>query len=87
MTKHFLLSALVGLFITSSLYAQNKIIELWPDSIPGAIKAKSEHRLDKKTEKNVIRLVEVTNPTLEVCEPQGFKNGMAVVVCPGGGYH
>ncbi len=87
MTKHFLLSALISLFTSSTLCAQNKIIELWPDSIPGALKAKSEHKLDKKTEKNVIRLVEVTNPTLEVCEPQGPKNGMAVVVCPGGGYH
>ncbi len=38
------------------------------------------------SEQSVIRLTEVTNPTLAVYPPVGESNGAAVIVSPGGGY-
>ena len=37
---------------------------------------------------NIIRIAEVTDPAMQVFLPeQSVKNGAAVIVCPGGGYH
>lgn len=73
------------LFLGIGVMAQQKM-DLWPDKVPGATKPKQAWVADIKTEPGVIRVTEVTNPTLEVYKPIGESNGMGVVVCPGGGY-
>lgn len=60
--------------------------EIWPGNAPGETAEKQEHRKDTTTEPNVIRLTQVTHPTLEIFRPQAHDNGNAVIVCPGGGY-
>jgi acetyl esterase/lipase len=67
--------------------AQNNVIKLWPDGIPGYIK--SETYIEEPTVANgvPIRFVRVTEPTLTVFLPPGEKaTGTAVLICPGGGY-
>ncbi len=68
-------------------------IPLWPAGAPGdTAKLPPEGDLSKPTDgkpggKDVIRLGNVTNPTLTVYSAPADKNtGAAVIVCPGGGY-
>jgi acetyl esterase/lipase len=67
-------------------------LPLWPHGAPGAA-ANPPAEVDTTTEKDrpvagrpVIRLGNVSNPTLTVYRPQGKSTGAAVVVFPGGGY-
>ncbi len=69
-------------------------IALWPGTPPGKIAAKGEEKdtTDEKggkvAGKSVIRLGNVSSPTLTIYKPAGDKSsGTAVLVCPGGGYH
>ncbi|HVV72738.1 MAG TPA: alpha/beta hydrolase, partial [Verrucomicrobiae bacterium] len=71
-----------------------QVLPLWPGTVPGEKGAIGEER-DMTTAKDglvggkpVIRLGNVTAPTLSVYRPDSAKaNGTAVIVCPGGGYH
>ena len=61
-------------------------IQLWPESrLANADKSKVEHNSSKPGD-DIIRLADVTNPTIKVYKPT-HPNGTAVVVCPGGGYY
>ena len=82
--KKVVLTCLLSLAMME-VVAQQKI-EVWPGKVPGIEKAKQAVVSDVTTEPGVIRVTEVTNPTLEVYKPQGKGNGAAVIVCPGGGY-
>ncbi len=68
-------------------------MSLWPKGAPGEkgdIGAESDMTKpgEDKDGKRVIRLGNVTNPTLTVYKPAAGKDtGAAVVVFPGGGYH
>jgi hypothetical protein len=69
-------------------------IELWPMGAPGEKGAIGEERdTTKPTEqliagKPVIRLGNVSKPTITVYRPAAAMNSRtAVMVCPGGGYH
>lgn len=69
-------------------------IALWPGTPPGRIAAKGEEKdtTDEKggkvAGKSVIRLGNVSSPTLTIYKPAADKNsGTAVLVCPGGGYN
>lgn len=85
-TKKKVLTCL-SLFCTLGLMAQQPhMIELWPGNVPGATKAKQAPVTDTKTEAGVTLVTEVTNPTLAVYTPEGEKNGIGIIVCPGGGY-
>jgi len=71
-----------------------KVIELWPGVAPGEKGDIGEERdTTKPTDqliagKRVIRLGNVSKPTLSIYRPSARKNtGAAVLVCPGGGYH
>jgi acetyl esterase/lipase len=71
-----------------------KPLKLWPGEVPGEKGAVGEEKdLTKPNEglvagKRVIRLGNVSQPTLTVYPPPAEKNtGTAVLVCPGGGYH
>lgn len=68
-------------------------IALWPGTPPGRIAAKGEEKdtTDAKGRdvagKSVIRLGNVSSPTLTIYKPAADKNsGTAVLICPGGGY-
>jgi len=67
-------------------------LPLWPGAAPGA-PANLPPEVDTTTAKDnliagrpLIRLGNVSVPTLTVYEPKGAKSGAAVVVFPGGGY-
>jgi len=69
-------------------------INLWPKD--RLIETANGHKLvehditkpndDKVEGKSVIRLGDITNPTIKIFKPKN-PNGTAVIVCPGGGYY
>src|ERR1700686_1532275 len=68
-------------------------VEIWPDGAPGAA-ANSAAEVDTTTArdnlvagKRVIRLGNVSVPTLTVYPPKDKNTGAAVLVFPGGAYH
>jgi acetyl esterase/lipase len=60
-------------------------IALWPNGAPGE---KGDIGPEKRQEKDrIIRITDVTRPTLTVFRPPADRDtGTAVVICPGGGY-
>ena len=85
----FLLPLFLFLISTLIMQAQTKeVIYLWADAVPGEKEAKHEPKKSENTEGNVLRLTNVTNPSLFVFKPEASKNnGIAIIVCPGGGYN
>lgn len=92
-----LLASLLLVFAGSLLARASEpavVIPLWPGTPPGDKDPLGEERdLTKPNEnlvadKRVIRLGNVSKPTIAVYQPPADKrNGTAVVVCPGGAYH
>ena len=88
----FCLFALLLAAVTTALAAQT--IPLWPGGAPGE---KGDIGVEVDTTKpegdlvagkRVIRLGNVTKPTITLYRPsEGTDTGAAVVVCPGGGYY
>ena len=90
------LRLLAAAFLASAALAQaaTEQIALWPDSAPGEKGGlPAEADTSKPGEglvagKPLIRLGNVTHPTITIFSPPAEKaNGAAVLVCPGGGYH
>jgi len=88
---------LLALFCLMTIIAnaQNPVeINLWPkDRLTDTADGHKlvEHDVTKPTDdkvvgKDVIRLGDITNPTIKIFKPKN-PNGTAVVVCPGGGYY
>lgn len=78
----------------TTLAAEIKPMALWPGKAPGDMKEfPPEADMTKPSDKPVggktlIRLGNVANPTLTVYAPAPGKNtGVAMLVCPGGGYN
>ena len=74
--------------------AAEPVLKLWPGKAPGEkIDLPEEADTTKPTDglvagKRVVRLGNVSQPTLTIYRPKGRRNtGAAVLVCPGGGYH
>ena len=70
-----------------------KVIELWPSGAPGEKGEIGEEHDTTKSEdrpvagERVIRIGDVSKPTISVYRPPtGRDTGAAVIVCPGGGY-
>ncbi|MBI5394271.1 MAG: alpha/beta hydrolase [Verrucomicrobia bacterium] len=78
--------------VAPSFAAGPQPIPLWPGAAPGEKgdigeeKDMTKPKDGKPTGKSVIRLGNVSKPTITVFRPQGKQTGAAVVVCPGGGY-
>lgn len=89
MKSYFLSLAITLIFFISKVPAQvTDTLYLWPDVVPGESEAKHDPVQTSNTKGNVIRLTDVTNPAIIVFEPEkSIRNGVGVVVCPGGGYH
>ncbi len=74
----------IGLFINNN--AQEKIIKVWPDKIPGAIE-NSSYKMEADSNESWSWMKKVSDPTLDYYPAKKEKsNGAAVIVCPGGGY-
>ena len=92
---HKLLQAILILLVPVFAAAQNPSpIRLWPNGAPGEIaNAPAEKDNTKPTDarpgnKDVIRLTNVSDPTITIYSPKKENNsGAAIVVCPGGGYN
>ncbi|MDB5209690.1 MAG: Xylanase [Sediminibacterium sp.] len=67
-------------------------IRLWPNGAPGemanppAEKDNTKPTDNKPDGRAVIRLTNVSDPTITVYTPAKTNNGAAMIVCPGGGY-
>ena len=74
------------LLMVSSLYAQQQVINIWPNGAPGAIE-NADYKLHTDTSGNHSRTSKVTQPTLSFYPAANATNNTpAVVICPGGGY-
>ncbi len=64
-----------------------KTLKLWPGKAPGEKGniGPEGPKPDRPGQKKIIRLANVSVPTLSVYKPKN-PNGAAVVICPGGGY-
>ncbi|HUU92583.1 MAG TPA: alpha/beta hydrolase [Phycisphaerae bacterium] len=67
---------------------QGEVIRLWPE---GSIEIPENAGPEKTTvapkdDGTIIKLSNVTDPTLAVYKPKGTNTGAAVIICPGGGY-
>jgi acetyl esterase/lipase len=78
--------------VHATLNAANVTLPLWPNGAPGP-RANSEAEKDSTTEKDnkpggrpVIRLTNISAPSLTVYKPASGDTGAAVVVFPGGSY-
>jgi acetyl esterase/lipase len=99
--RQYVLFLLVIVFNSSSLLAQkpawepgpgHPTVALWPQAAPGA-QPSPNPEIDTTTAnehlvagKSVVRLGNVSAPTLTLYQPTGKNTGAAVVVFPGGGY-
>lgn len=69
-----------------SLKAQ-QVISLYDQSIPGSIHAPDYTEVSTPGDDGVIRISQVSTPTLTVFKPTGTVNAhCAVIICPGGAY-
>jgi len=85
-----------GILFTAQVWAAEPVqtISLWPGLAPGATNAvATEHDTTRPTDaliagKPIIRLGNVSQPSITIYPPSADKNtGAAVIVCPGGGYN
>lgn len=85
---------IIACIITLAAKGQTPVeINLWPQSrLTDTVGGKKlvEHDKSKPGEgkvdgREVIRLTDITNPTIKIFKPKKA-NGTAVIVCPGGGY-
>lgn len=67
--------------------AQNQVIPVWTTAIPGAISDVNYIEVDEYKEVTMVNVGKVVTPTLSIFLPSPEKqNGVALVICPGGGY-
>jgi len=90
MVSRFLLSiaTLPCLSVLSSA-AEPLTLDVWPGKPPGEVGVIGPEKIldDKPGQRKVIRITNVTRPTISVHRPPKEKDtGAAVVICPGGGY-
>jgi acetyl esterase/lipase len=77
----------VGVFSQSVFGADGVILKLWPEGAPEkpGVRVDPEKVIPPKTERDVVRVTNVSEPTLTVYRASK-PTGTAVIVCPGGGY-
>jgi acetyl esterase/lipase len=90
-------SCLLLLLLPAALLADDKpaaVLDLWPGKPPGVTAASGEEKDTTRPKdglvagRPVIRLGNVSKPTVTIYRPEAGKaNGACVVVCPGGGYN
>jgi acetyl esterase/lipase len=86
------ITALVTLIITSCYAGTEEeheptALKIWPQSALGAGAAAQKETLEPDRSDNVIRVSNITDPTIMVYKPEHPEaKTPAVVICPGGGY-
>ncbi len=83
MKKNLLLLILL-LFFSSIFCQQSEVINLW-SGIPLYLTDTVNHEKSELGSDNIVRVSNVSYPTLEYWKPEK-PNGTAVIICPGGGY-
>ena len=82
--KNLSLIALFTIFLSPSVGFGQTILPLWPDGVPNQ---NPSEEVENKMYRDILRISNVQNPTLEVFLPsKKTATGQAVVICPGGGY-
>ena len=89
-TPHHSMRTLASLLLILNLpltAAEPVTVKLWPQGAPepAGFTSGPEKVIPPKSETDVKRVTDVTEPTLTVYRP-AEPNGTAVIVCPGGGY-
>ncbi len=83
-------TVLCGLSLTTSAHSGEVIgpISIWPKAAPGEKgDVGTEHEMPAQNNDNIVRLTDVSRPTITLYRPAPEKDtGAAVVICPGGGY-
>jgi acetyl esterase/lipase len=88
-----LLAGLLPVAVVSLSAASADPLPLWPDTPPGAVITGEETdttgpKSNPVAGRRLIRLGNVSKPTLQFFPAPAEKNtGAAVIICPGGGYH
>ncbi|MEO8470681.1 MAG: alpha/beta hydrolase [Chryseolinea sp.] len=79
-----IITMLIALSVITNVMMAQTIVKLYSDKIPNEIPGPDE---EKSASDGIVRISNVTRPTLEVFLPAKEKaNGAAVLICPGGGY-
>jgi acetyl esterase/lipase len=74
------------MILTSKLFGQSQVIDLWNGKVPGAIRNTSYKQTVDSLD-NWYKMRFVSEPTLDVYPAPAEKaTGTAVIICPGGGY-
>ena len=77
----------LGITLTSGLAASDpQTIELWPGPPPGDTGSIGEEKVTKLSDGKTGGITNVSKPTITVYRPES-NTGLAMVVCPGGGYN
>lgn len=88
--KNKAIQILILLFIPAIVISQDALLDtiyLWPNKVSGEIEAKHAPENTGNTKGNVLRLTNVTNPSLIVFQPKKSNSkGAGIIICPGGGY-
>ncbi len=81
------LFTLLGCLASQVHAVEPVVLKLWPEGAPekSTVVLEPEKRLEPKGPNDVLRITNVSDPTLTVYRPDKA-NGTAVIVCPGGGY-
>lgn len=76
------------MFCSHLLWSQTRdTLYLWPDKVPNEVGIKSRPVQSPDTSRNVVRITNITNPSLTVFRPvDSINNNAAVIIAPGGGY-
>lgn len=80
---------ILALFTLAPSIAAGETLTIWPDLAPGETTKHLGTPMpeDGKSDPPIVRLKDVTAPTLEVFLPQRESSGAAVLILPGGGYN
>ena len=86
-TMRLLLLPLLTFAAASAQAAEPVTLKLWGEGAPEkpGVVIEAEKRMEPKGPNDVLRVTNVSEPTLTVFKPEKA-NGTSVVVCPGGGY-
>jgi acetyl esterase/lipase len=78
---------IIVLAVSNMLIAQNELVNLWSNTIPGAITNKEYQEIEVIKDGELSGTSKVVQPTLSIFLPNNeISNGTSVIICPGGGY-
>ena len=83
----FYFIVVVGMLQFSFIQGQESLIPIWGEEMPNHKKS-DEVETYPVTKSGILKIENIQTPTLEVFQPtKPNRNGKAVIICPGGGYH